>query len=130
MSITVVIHKGTAGGPARFFIQQSSFLRDVSEGAVAVVVVERILAVIGDEQVFEAVIVVVAYANSLSPPRALQTGFLRNVGKSAIAIVLEQIARRLLAFGKALEACAVDQEDIEPAIVVIIVEGDAGAGSF
>ena len=32
--------------------------------------------------------------------------------------------------GKAFEACAIHQEDVEPAIVVVIVKGDATPGRF
>ncbi len=35
-----------------------------------------------------------------------------------------------LASGKTLEARAVDQENVQPAIVVVVVESDAAAGGF
>jgi len=35
-----------------------------------------------------------------------------------------------LSFGEAFESGAVDEEDVEPAIVVVIIEGDPAAGSL
>jgi hypothetical protein len=54
----------------------------------------------------------------------------RNVGKSAVAIVLEQMRDGFLSRRKPFEAGAVHQEDIEPAIVVVVVERDTAAGCF
>jgi len=35
-----------------------------------------------------------------------------------------------LAFGEALQTCAVDEEDVEPVVVIVVVEGDSAAGGF
>ena len=35
-----------------------------------------------------------------------------------------------LAFGKAFEPGAVDEEDVEPVVVIVVEEGDAAAGGF
>jgi hypothetical protein len=37
---------------------------------------------------------------------------------------------RFLALGETLEAPAIDKEEVEPAVVVIVVEGEAAAGGF
>ncbi len=51
---------------------------DVGEGAVAVVAVEDILAVVADEEIVEAVVVVVADAAALAPAGCvLESGFER-----------------------------------------------------
>ena len=60
----------------------------------------------------------------------LQAGSLGDVGKRAVAIVLEEMAVRLLPGGKALQAPAVDQKNIQPAIVVVVVERQPAAGGF
>ena len=56
--------------------------------------------------------------------------FSRHVGESAVAIVAEKMRCGFAASGKALEAPAVHDENVEPAVVVVIVECDAAAGSF
>ena len=50
---------------------------DVAEGAVAFVVVEDAVAVVGDEEVAAAVVVVIADADALAPAGAGEAGFLR-----------------------------------------------------
>ena len=77
------------------------FLRYIGERAVAIIAVERVLAVVSDEQIVVAVVVVIADAASLSPAGAmLQAGAFGNIGECAVAIVLEQMAARLLPAGK------------------------------
>ena len=92
--------------------------------------VEDVLTEVGDEQVVIAVVVVVADAHALSPSGVVEPGLQGDVGEGAVAVVLEEVAIRLLAFGEALEPPAVDQENVEPVVVVVVVEGDAAAGGF
>jgi len=53
-----------------------------------------------------------------------------DIGESTVAIVLEKMIGGLLAGGKAFEARAVDEKNVQPAVVVVIIEGDAAAGGF
>ena len=48
-------------------MEQAGLGGHVGKGAVAVVAVEAILAVVGDEEIFKAVVVVVADADALRP---------------------------------------------------------------
>ena len=57
-------------------------------------------------------------------------GFHGDVGEGAVAIVLEQVRVRFFAFGEAFQPPAVHQKDVEPAVVVVVVEGDAAAGGL
>ena len=63
-------------------------------------------------------------------PLWFEPGLQGDVGEGAVAIVLEQVRVRLLAFGEAFQPPAVHQEDVEPAVVVVVVEGDAAAGGL
>ena len=56
-----------------------------------------------------------------------QARLLRDVGERAVAIVVEQVAGRLAIADLGIEAAAVDQEDVEPAVVVVVEERDAAA---
>ena len=58
------------------------------------------------------------------------TRFEGHVGKRAVAIILEQAGDGLLSGGKSFEARAVDEKNIEPAVVVVVVERDSAAGGF
>ena len=66
----------------------------VGERAVAVVVIQDVVAVAGDEEVVEAVVVVVADGDRRCPARARQAGLLGDVGEGAVAVVpVETIGR-------------------------------------
>jgi hypothetical protein len=69
VAVAVVVDEGAAGVPAnlRAGLDQAGLLGDVGEGAVAVVAIERVLAVVGDEEIVVAVVVVVADAAGLAP---------------------------------------------------------------
>src|SRR5271169_422926 len=100
MAVFVVVDPGAAGVPACFGarLEEAGTLGDVGEGAVAVVVIENVLAVVGDEEVVEAVVVVVADAAGLSPAGAdVEAGTFGYIGEGAVAIVFEESAMRFLA---------------------------------
>ena len=67
MAVAVVIHKSAAGAVARFGVHQSGLGGHIGEGAVAVIAVEPILSVVGEEEILPAVVVVVAHADALGP---------------------------------------------------------------
>ena len=51
----------------------------------------------------------------------------RDVGEGAVAVVVKEIARRLAVADFGIEAAAVDEEDVEPAVFVVVEEGYAAA---
>lgn len=89
-----------------------------------------ILAEVGDEEIVEAVVVVISDTDTLSPARVNEASFKGDVSEGAVTIVLEEAVCGFLARRKAFKAGAVDKENVEPAVVVEIVEGDAAAGGF
>ena len=92
--------------------------------------VENIFSEARDEEIFETVVIVVSDANALSPAGMNQTGFGGHVGEGAVAIVLEKMPGGFLPRGKTFEAPAVYEENIQPTVVVVIVEGDTAAGGL
>src|SRR5258708_1559985 len=130
VAIAIVVDKSAAGVPALAGAGDACFFGDVGEGGVAVVVVENIFAEVGDEKIVETVVVVIADADALSPARMMQAGFGSDVGEGAVAIVFEKMRNRFLASRKTFEAPAVDEENIQPAVVVVIVKSDTAAGGF
>src|SRR5262249_22677600 len=106
------------------------FFTDIGESAVAVVVIENIFAKIADEQIIEAVVVVVADADALSPAGVCNTSLECHVGKGAVAIVLEEMRDRFLANRKTFEPRTINEKNIEPAVVVVIVERNTAARGF
>ena len=83
------------------------------------------------EQIIPAIIVVVAYANPGLPASACQPGFLRDVGKGAISVVLVKTRSRLLASRPLLvQPCSIRQVNVQPAVVVVVEKCDATALGF
>ena len=72
----------------------------------------------------------IAHAAPLTPSRTHEAGFPGHIGKRPIAVVLKKVIARLLPSGKAFEAPSVHQKNVEPAVVVVIIEGHAAACGF
>ena len=71
MPVTVIIHPGAARIPTYFRpgLDQACAFRHVRKRSVAMVVIQRVLAVVGDEQIVIAIVIVIADAAGLSPSR-------------------------------------------------------------
>src|ERR1700733_14966643 len=133
MAVTVVVDEGAAGVPACLGtgLDKARLLGDVGKGTVTVVLIKCVLAVVGHKEIIVAIVVVVADTTGLSPAGfVLQAGASRYIGKGTVAVVLEKMTAGLLAGGKAFESPAIDEEEIEPAIGVIVVEGESAAGGL
>ena len=101
-------------------MKQARLRGHVGEGAVAVVTVEPILAVVGEEEILPSVVVVVAHANALRPAGIAEARLGRNIGKRAVSIVVvEPVARAGRTSGQRASA---KNEDIHPAVVVVVEE--------
>ncbi len=123
-SVAVVIHEGASAAEAGPGMKQTCFLSHVGEGAIAVVAIEAILAVVGEEEILEAVVVVVSDANALRPSDVDQAGLDGDVSERAVAVVLVEAVGGV---GRSvLEAPATQDEDVHPSVVVVVEEGAAG----
>jgi hypothetical protein len=128
MAVAVVVEKCASGAKAIASVQQAGFGRHIGKCAVAVVAVEAVVAVVGEEQVLEAVVVVVADADAHSPAGIGESGFGGHIGKRAVAVVvIEPVAG---ARRSAFERTAAEQEDVHPAVVVVVEEGASAAHRF
>ena len=92
--------------------------------------VENVFAKISNEKIVEAIVVVIADADALAPAGMEKTSFCSDVGKGAVTVVFEKVIGRLLARGETFQTRAVDQENVDPAVVIVIIKGDATAGGF
>jgi hypothetical protein len=96
-------------------------------------VIQAIATICRHVQIFEAVVVEVAYRYSHAVSNALESGAVRDILKGAILfLVIEAIpilGAGLLRDGSLgsgiTEGCAVDEEDVEEAVVVIVEDRDA-----
>src|SRR5437660_6640134 len=128
MAVAVVVQKTTPGAPTRLIVPEAGGLGYISKRSVTIVAVKVILSEAGAEDILKPIVVVIADAYRRGPVHRSQSGFLRNIGEGAIPIVLVEVVRRI---GRgAVQASAGQQEDVHPAIVVIVHESAATAGGF
>src|SRR5207249_8272119 len=90
-TVAIEVEKCAPRIPTRFGQRQPASTRDIVERAVAVVAIKNLMAVVSDEQVDVAVVVVVAGADALSPAFAGDAGLLGDVGKRAVVVVSIQV---------------------------------------
>src|SRR5262249_28358863 len=99
---------------------------DVPEGPSALVVEEDVRAEEGQVEVGAPVVVVVPHRDALAPPAAADPRPLGDVFEGAVAPVAEKGGAGS-GTGSRRQRGAVGEEDVEPAVAVVVEEGDAGA---
>src|SRR5579862_1478445 len=87
-AVIVVVAKRSSRGPARI-ARQARGLRGIAECAVAIVPVKYDSIQAGHEQIGPAVVVVVADYGAHGPAWVAHSGFVSNIGKRAVVIVME-----------------------------------------
>ena len=128
MAVAVVVEKSTTRTPAGLFVQQSGGLGHVGEGAVSVVAVQTVLSEVGAKNIFEAIVVVIANADSGSPAHGFESGLFGDVGKRSIAVIFVETVG---GFGRvATQSSSREDEHVHPAVVVVVEKSAAAAGGF
>jgi hypothetical protein len=129
-AIAIVIDPGAAGAEADARMQQAGFFRDIGKAALAVVVEQNVLAPAGNKNVVEAVVIVIADGNAEGPEAGTaEAGLCGNVLKSTVAIVgLEAVGG--IGRGGCGAALAGQDDDIHPAVVIVVDESGAAAHGF
>src|SRR5207249_8579067 len=98
---------------------------DVSECAIAVVVIQNIASILGHEKIVKSVVVVIAPDTAHAITGSGHAGFLGDIGKSGISVVaIESIADGNAA---AIKVATVDKINVLPAVAIEISNTDAGA---
>ena len=129
-AVAVIVEKRAPSAPARAHRVDAGAPGRLFESAVATIAEQAVLSPEGHEQVLVAVVVVVTRTGRLAPPAQRHPCFVRDIFEGTVATVAVEMARRLLAFRKALERGTIDDEQVQPAVVVVVEGGGAGAGSF
>src|SRR5262249_54128346 len=120
LAVVVVVEPNRARCPPGS--RNSSFFRDVSECAVAVVAVENAAAVLRDVEVGKSVAVVIANGDAHAVATGGDAGLFGDVSERAIAIILvEGVAQRRVG-REEITFATVDEVDIHPAVVVEVKE--------
>jgi hypothetical protein len=120
-----------AGGSFTRGLRQAGALGNICEGSIAAVPIQHTITPVGHQEISISVVVVVSYATALAPAGAGQSGFDGHVSERSVAIVLiEPIGGRVGSRPFRFKTRAVDEEDVEPAIVVEVEECHTAAGSL
>src|ERR1041385_8908291 len=128
MAVAVVIEKGAASAVAGRFCPETCRLGHISERSVAIVAIELVLSEVGAEQVFEPIIVVIADANTRCPTYVTKSSLLGYIGEGSVSIIFVET---ITGSGRcSSHACAAEQENIHPSVVVIIKKGAATSDCF
>src|SRR6266481_445503 len=93
-----------------------------------VIMIETILPVVRDVEVFPTIIIVISDADALTPSRGNKTGLHGDIRESPIMIVVIQVVGGGLIGWESFQCGAVHNENIRPSIVVIIKDSHARSG--
>ena len=93
----IVAPRGTCGPATK---TDTSFSGNVCKRTIVIVVIQPILAVVGDIDVRPSIVIVVADGNAKTPPFVGNSSCFGNVGKCAVVVVVKEhgARSRLLAF--------------------------------
>ncbi len=130
LAVAIIVDEGAARAPGFAAARDMRFFADVGERAIAIVVVENVFAVVRNIQIFEAVVVVIAHAHALTPTGVGQAGSCGDIGERAVVIVAVEVACRSFARWQGFQRRAVDDENVGPAVIVVIKDGNTGPRSL
>src|SRR6185437_10962646 len=127
----IVIEESATGSPADLRIVHTGVACYIGKRPVAVIVKKNVVSPKTAEQIIPTVVVVIADANAGLPASPRQAGFRSHIGKGAIAIVFEQLRCGSFTFRPFIsQASSVGEINVEPAVVIVIKEGDPAAFCF
>ncbi len=100
---------------------------DVFKFTVAQIAIEGVAAEAGDEEIKLAVIIVIGDGYAHAPTAAGEARFLGDVLESAVRPLVIEGDEWVAAGAETLDGGAVDEDDVEAAVVIAIEEADADA---
>ena len=132
LAIKVIVDERTARIPANRIGLQSGRVGDVVESSVAFVVIKNAVAVVGDEQIFVAIVVIVADASTLSPANLSQSSFLGDVGEMHVPEITVKMNQpsSFVSLPFAIHSGRIHQQNVHQSVVIQIEDGDAVARRF
>ncbi len=118
-AIPIIVAPSWPRGPTTK--SDAGFLRHISKGSIVIVVIKTVLSVIGNVDVWPAIIIIIAHSHAESPSLIRHASFGSYVCEGAVMIVVQQHSAGswLLPF-QGSKRGAVEQIDVQPAVVVII----------
>src|SRR5579859_4914560 len=126
VAVAIVVAPRGAGHEAA--APDASLVGDILEFAVAQVAIESAAGVAGNEEVELAIVVVVGDGHAHAPALAGQASFPGDVAEGAVGFLMIQGDHGVAAGAQAFDRGAVDNDDVQAAIVVAIEKAYAAAG--
>ena len=137
-SIVIVIEESGGGRPATG--ADARLRRHIGERSIAVVAVEGVPPIARDVEIRESVVVVIAdgHAHAVVVPGAGETRRGCHIRETAVAVLpIQPVPIRRIPTGEVggefcgiVQLPAVNQEDVEKAVVVVVEQGHAAAHGF
>src|SRR5207247_1811063 len=97
----------------------------IGEPAIAEILIQNIGAVIGDQQINVAIVVVISRADALSPAFFCESGLSGYQGEVAFTVVAVQLRKAWRARAGAVESRTVGDKDVICAVAIVIEDSDA-----
>ncbi len=89
-----------------------------------------IFTVGGDVEVVVSIIVIVADTYALAPTGESDSCASGDIGESSVVVVMEEVACGIAFRCGGVERGAINEEDVLPAVAVVVENGNAGAGGL
>src|SRR5215469_1077511 len=120
-TIVIVIAPGCTRRPSAH--GDSGLLSNIGKSSVVVIVVEAVLAKIGDVYIGPSVVIIIANHSAEAPALVSYSSLVGDVSECAVVIIVEQhrARRSFLAFENG-KGGTVHQINVEPSVVIIVEE--------
>lgn len=129
-AVTIVVEEGAPGTPFFSSPGDSGLFGYVFESPIPLIVEEMIFTVAGDIEVVVAIIVIVPDTCALAPAGESDCGASSDIGKSSVVVVMEEVTCGIAFRCGGVERGAINEEDVLPAVAVVVEDGNAGAGGL
>src|ERR1700745_760208 len=127
-SVAVVVEP-ESGGAEAFPLAETRGVGDINERSFSCVTEEAVLANARDENVGISLVVVVADSNAHAIELDIKAGSRGYIGEGAVAIVVKE-AKRAAGFLVARPVGTIDEQNVLPAVTIIVEKGAPEAESF
>ena len=124
-----VVVEPKGGGAEAFPLAEPGRIGDINERSFSCVTEEAVLTNTRDEDIGISVVVVVADSNAHAVELDIKAGSRGYIGEGAVAIVVKE-AKRAAGFLVARPVRTIDEQNVLPAVAIIVEKGASGAESF